>query len=229
MPEATKTKREQRREDTANEIKAVARRQMAETGTAGLSLRAIASEMNITAPAIYRYYENRDTLITALILDGFNALADALEQARDSHPSPDAREQLFAVLIAYRAWANANPLDFQLIYGNPIPGYHAPREVTVPAVVRGFAVIIGLLQQLLQKHTAAVPPVPPQFAAYFRAMIDRDGYPVSETAFYWGIVSWTRLHGIIMLEIFNHLQPTIGDVDAYYHAEIVQLIKEFGL
>ena len=43
------------------QIKVVARQQMAEHGTAGLSLRGIAREMGITAPAIYNYFHGSMT------------------------------------------------------------------------------------------------------------------------------------------------------------------------
>jgi AcrR family transcriptional regulator len=223
-----KQKRRPRLIDASNEIKAVARRHMTNSGTASLSLRAIAAEMGITAPAIYRYFENRDALITDLIVDAFNALADALEQTRDSCSSESPVERLVAVLKAYRNWALAHPTDFQLIYGNPIPGYVAPREVTVPAVIRSFAVIVGLLEQALKGRTA-LPAVPAALVAHFRAMIADGGYPVSEAAFYWGIVCWTQGHGIIMLELFNHLPPTVGNVDVYYQAQIDLLLRNIGI
>src|SRR3954454_14822783 len=139
------TRREQQYAATSAEIKDIARRLMAEHGTAGLSIREVAREMRMTAPALYHYFANRDALITALILDAFNALADALEQARADAATYTPVQQLKAVLIGYRAWALAHPIDFQLIYGNPIPGYEARREVTVPAVARGFQVIIELM------------------------------------------------------------------------------------
>lgn len=227
------TRREQRREETYEKIKIVARQQMAAQGTAGLSLRAIAREMGITAPAIYRYYENLDDLITTLILESFNALADALEAAQADHEGESYTDQLVAVLLAYRQWAVAHPIDFQLIYGNPIPGYVAPRDVTVPAVVRGFAIIVGLIDSLLKAGEADPQPpynsVPPETAAYMQDIIERDGYPVTVLAFYMGIVGWTQLHGVIMLEMFNHLQPAVGDVAAYYHGQVLNLLRVMGV
>jgi AcrR family transcriptional regulator len=227
MIDPTKSRREQRREDTHNEIKEVARRQMAEHGTATLSLRAIALEMKITAPAIYRYFESRDALITALIVDAFNALADALELARDNHPNTDPVERLAVVMLAYREWAITHPSDFQLIYGNPIPGYHAPREVTVPAVVRGFVVTIGLLREVMQTYPLRLPytPIPEELRAHFEAMVADGGYPITEEAFYVGMMMWTQFHGIIMLELFNHIQANVGDVDLYYRTQMKLIFK----
>jgi AcrR family transcriptional regulator len=228
-----RTWRDQRRDETLQTIKTVARRQMAEQGTTAISLRAIARDMNIAVSALYRYFPGLDDLLTALIVDNFTALAAALEAARDAHAGRPYRAQLWAVLLAYRGWAVTNPVDFQLIYGNPIPGYHAPREQTVPAVVRGFSVIVGLIEALFQAGEAVPAPpydaVPPSQRDHIRAMIASDGYPVSELALYLGVAGWTRLHGIIMLELFNHLQPVIGDVGAYYRQEVAALFHEFGV
>ena len=156
--EPSKTRRDLRREETYQAIKAAARQQMAVGGTAAVSLRGIAAHMRMSAAAIYRYFESRDALITALILDSFNALGDALEDARRTAQG-NVLLRLMSVLEAYRAWAVAHPIDFQLIYGNPIPDYHAPPELTVPAVMRGFIVIVGLIEECL--HSAHYTPRAP--------------------------------------------------------------------
>jgi AcrR family transcriptional regulator len=224
---------EQRREGVREEIKQAARRLMAEHGTAGLSLRAIAREINMQPSGLYHYYGSLDELITALIVEAFNALADALEAARETAAGQSSAAQLIAVLQAYRRWAMTHPTDFQLIYGNPIPGYAAPREITVPPVIRGFSVIVGLIENLLQSGALeAVPPydhMPPEIEARLQELIERDGYPVSARALFLGAVGWTQLHGIIMLEMFNHLQPVVGDADVFYRAQVINLLKTMGL
>lgn len=227
------TRRERLRQETSQAIKDTARRLMAAHGTAGLSLRAIAREMGMSAAALYHYFPSLDDLITLLIAENFNALADALERARDTSRARAGVERLEDVLMAYRAWAVEHPVDFQLIYGNPIPGYVAPREVTVPAAVRGFSVIVGLIQQLIETGEIRPQPpydrVPPEVEAHMRALIARDGYPASPQALYLGVVGWTALHGILMLELFNHLQPVIGDVETYYRDQVRRLLITIGL
>ncbi len=219
------TRRERQREATRDEIKSIARQQMAETGTAGLSLREIAREMGLTVTALYRYYDNRDALITALIVDAFTALAEALETARDQSAQHSPAEALQAVLWTYRAWAVQHPTDFILIYGNPIPHYAAPPEITVPLVVRGFAVIVGLVEAAMQAgEIRRAVRVPPPVGAHLQQLIDAGGYPVSLAAMQLGIVGWTRLHGIIMLELFNHLGPSVGDVDEFYRQQMHELL-----
>ena len=116
------SRRDRMRDLTIAEIKATARQQMAESGTAGVSLSAIARAMELSAPALYRYFASRDDLVTALIVDAFNDLADDDPGGRSRLWRPAYADRLLACL-AYREWAIAHPVDFQLIYGNPIPGY----------------------------------------------------------------------------------------------------------
>lgn len=217
---------------TLQEIKDTARALMAETGTAGLSIRGIAKVMELTPPAIYNYFASLDDLITALITDNFNALADALETARDNQ-NGNAVKKLLAVLLAYRQWAVDHPVDFQLNYGNPIPGYIAPGEITVPAVVRSFAVTVGLIEEIFQQGLAVPTPpydqVPTRAETTIRDMIERDGYPISPLSMYLGVIGWGQLHGVIMLEIFNHIQAIVGDTEAHYVQQVHNLLRGMGV
>ena len=220
------------REATRTQILDTARNQMALYGTAGIGMRAIARELDLTPAAIYRYFPSLDDIITELIAGAFNSLADALEAARDNAAADDPVAQLRSVMVTYRAWAIAHPTDFQLIYGNPIPGYHAPREITVPAVVRGFTVIVGQFEAALQ--SGALRPrrpydrIPADTDAYIRELIAREGYPVVPLAMYLGMVAWSAGHGIVTLELFEHLQSVIGDPAVFYAAQIDALLYAFG-
>jgi AcrR family transcriptional regulator len=218
---------------TKEQIKQIAREHMAQEGTAAISLRAIARAMNVSAPALYRYFSSLDELITALILDAFNALADALELADKGVSQDDYYTRMLTVLLRYRTWALEHPIDFQLIYGNPIPGFHAPPEITVPAVQRGFVVIVTILVEAMFVGEAQPAPefndVPPRVADALNEIIEKGGFPITTQMLYLGIVSWTRVHGVIMLELFNHLGPTVGVSEDYYRAEVDQLLKGMGL
>jgi AcrR family transcriptional regulator len=111
-------RREVAHPNIADAIKRIARQQMSERGTAGLSLRAIARELAITAPAIYNYYPRLDDLITALIVDAFQSLADAMQASVSTLDEQGYRARILAMSLAYRQWAIEHPTDFQLIYGN---------------------------------------------------------------------------------------------------------------
>jgi len=122
----TESRRERHRKATYQEILETARQQIKSSGAAALSLRAIAREMRMTAPALYRYFDNRDALVTALIALGYRSLGKALFEALDTITGDDPTIELMAVGMAYRRWGIENPELYTLIFGTPIPGYEAP-------------------------------------------------------------------------------------------------------
>jgi AcrR family transcriptional regulator len=232
----SKVRREEQHAAIRAEIKNAARRLMEKEGTAGISIRAIGREMDMTAPALYHYYPSRDALITDLILDAFGALADRLEQTRQNSLDLRPVEQLREVLLVYRQWAMAYPVDFQLIYGNPIPSYQAPEESTGPAATRSFIIIAGLIAQVMQAPGFSPQPeysrIPAELEPYFQELnrqVQEMGAHLPLLALYLTTVGWPLIHGIIMLELFNHLQPVVGDVDAFYRSEVENLLHRMGM
>ena len=227
------TRRGRIQEQMRDEIKAVAWRQMARDGAPDLSLRAIAGEMGLTAPALYRYYPSRDELITALIIDAFHALGAALEAARGLASDDDFAEQFIVMMRHYRAWALAHPAKFTLIYGTPIPGYHAPEALTVPAVRQSLAPLLALLVAATQAGTIdpdpAYAPAPPQLRERFRAMLPEAGEAqVPLMALHVGFVAWAHLQGLIMLELFGHIAPVVGDPEQFYEFEVQVQVGRLG-
>ncbi len=220
----SRPRREAVRKEIADEIKAVARKQMGEHGTAGLSLRAVAREMGITAPAIYNYFPRLDDLVTALIVDAFTDLAVAMETVRQESVSEASLPKIEAMLYAYRQWAMDHPVDFQLIYGNPIPGYEAPAELTSPLALRPFIGIFQLYSQALQAGEIAMPHeyqhVPASIAEYLLFWRSQTGLDIPDELICMLMTGWARIHGLVMLELFHHTQPVIGDAGALYRYEI---------
>lgn len=218
-------KNETARDSTVDAIKTIARQQMAEQGTAGLSLRAIARAMNMTAPAIYNYFHRLEDLITALIVDAFAGLAESMEAAYASHETASFQEQTLAVACAYRQWALDHPADFQLIYGNPIPNYEAPADITVPLARRPLElmtrlVFIAQIEGKIQIPTSYAT-MPDNIKAYMQTWMQGTVPPeVPAEAIYLILVLWSRMHGMVMLELFGHLSPTVGDVETMYKQEI---------
>lgn len=218
--------------DMAERIKAVARAQMREMGTSGLSLRAIARELDVTAPAIYNYFARLDDLITALIIDAYNALADAIEQAGAAIATDACGPRIYAMLLAYRRWALDHPAEFQLIYGNPIPGYVAPSEVTTPLARRPFIPIGILFGQAFERGEAHLPAkyaaIPPTIEAHIAGWTREAGFPLSPTLLYVLFAGWVLIHGLIILEVLHHTQPPVGDTEAFYIFEVRAFLTEFG-
>ena len=154
----TQEKKQQRRERqhaaVRDEIKAMARTHMARDGAAALSLRAVASDLGLSSAAIYYYFPNRDELITALIVDAFRALGEALRAV--DRPEADIGVRLEAIMLAYRAWAVAQPAEYALLFGTPIPGYHAPAEVTAPEATAAFALWASCLMWHMRRAASAL-------------------------------------------------------------------------
>src|SRR5690606_38690719 len=188
---AGRTARERVRAELIREITGIARRQLATHGAHGLSLRAVAREMGMVSSAIYRYFPSRDDLLTALILDGYNAIGEAVAGAdatrpRDDPtgrwlavwraapacalpPPPDAHAgRWLAVCRASRDWALAHPHEYALLYGSPVPGYRAPRDTVGPAT-RATAVYGRILADAHEAGVLDPPPVGPPPPASFAA------------------------------------------------------------
>src|SRR5262245_35725711 len=105
-----------------DEVKAIALRQLAESGPAGVSVNAIARELGVSGPALYRYCASRDALLAELVIDAYDDLAAALRGAVAETPDRGARPRFEALARAFRAWAVAQPDRYRLLYGPPLPG-----------------------------------------------------------------------------------------------------------
>lgn len=226
-----KSRRERQYEATQEEIKAIARRHMAEEGAAAVSLRAIARDMGITAPALYRYFPSIDDLLTALLVDAFDALAEALVHTADSHPTGDPVGRLLAVLLAYREWAITHPVDYQLLYGKPIPSYTPPEEVTKPAAIRTMAVIVRAIYRAVVAGALTPPPVealPDTVRQTLAPIASAQHEDLPLAVLYIGAAWWPHLHGLVVLELYGHSPALVGDPAAFYRHEVLKLFNALG-
>jgi len=124
------TRRARQRQATVAEIKALARAQLAGGGTGAVNLRAIAREMGTASSALFRYFPSQADLISELLADAYAAVAGAVAAAVDACPPGDHAGRWAALCYAYREWSLANPAEFALTHGTPVPGYQAPVQAT---------------------------------------------------------------------------------------------------
>ncbi|NJL04075.1 MAG: TetR/AcrR family transcriptional regulator [Chloroflexaceae bacterium] len=218
---------------TTAQIKAAARQLMAQHGTAGLSLRAIARQLDLSPAALYHYFPSLNELITALIVDAFNGHAQAVRSARDAAAAQghDLPTQLIAAALAYRAWACANPTDFQLVYGNPIPSYTAPAHVTTPAAQAVGAPFLETITAALAQGVLHVPAshtaVPAGVQQHYRAYLASDD-PLQIAALHLLNSAWVLLHGMVVLELYQHLPPVVGDLESFYQHQLRAFLRQAG-
>ncbi len=218
-------------EQMVHSIKQSARDLMCNYGTAGLSLRAIAKSLDVSPMALYHYFPNLEALITALIVDAFNAQADMMSAAQN--PSDTNVEQLLSLLSAYRQWALENPLDFQLIYGNPIPGYVAPPEVTVPAASRSFLLLATHLQKMfVSGEIAATPLVKTIPAALHDQLINSsaaEGHHLAPEVLQIFLFLWSFGHGAVMLELLHHTSAFVKEPSLLFDVQLRALLTLIGI
>jgi AcrR family transcriptional regulator len=210
-------------------IKETAWKQIAEFGAPALSLRAIARALRITAPAIYNYFPDRDELVTALIIDAFMSFGDWQLEARDSVSETDLPRRLKVIGLAYRDWAHAFPQRYQLIFGTPIPGYECPTERTFPASARSLSALVSVVEELRTSgklNVEAFPKVQPEYKSRFE-MWKTYGGSADILSLSVAMIIWSRVHGIVSLEVQGNLPPFGPKGDALYRYELESIYQQF--
>ncbi|GHF69820.1 TetR family transcriptional regulator [Kitasatospora xanthocidica] len=227
MP-AIRTARARAREELTREIKQEARRQLASVGAQQLSLRAVARELGMASSALYRYFPSRDELLTALIIDAYNELGDAADHALAGTEQAAPRDRWCALWTATRDWARANPHEFALVFGTPVPGYAAPRTTVEPAARLPLA-LIGVVRDAPLRPTPPGPPpqgaLPGQLTALAAAFAP--GLPPHVVAR--GVSAWVQLIGLIGFELHGHLVGSIDPADDFFTWTAAQTADTLGL
>jgi AcrR family transcriptional regulator len=223
----TATRRERQRAATIEEIKNAALEQMAAEGSSSLSIRGIARAIGMSPAGLYRYFDGLDDLITALIADAYNDLADYVEEA-SLEGTP--RRRLGEAMVAYRRWCLDHPNRFLLLYGTPIPGYEAPEGgPTEQASRRIGEVFFAIVKEAWDRGELVVPrqvrPVDALAREFAGALAP--GLPPELMAMY--ISTWAHFHGLVTLEILNQLRWIYPDAGDFYRGEVERILdRSFG-
>ncbi len=237
---APRTARERARAELTREIKEGARRQLADTGAGGISLRAVARELGMVSSALYRYYPSRDDLLTALIIDAYDAIGEAAERAiGDGKPDESwGRDRWLAACHAIRGWALAHPHEYALIYGSPVPGYRAPEATIGPAsrVPLAFAGVLAAATEAGELGDDAGAHAGPDAAdALTGGLADQAtalsaalASPVAPDVLVRAVIAWTQLFGMISWELFGQFVGSFEPADALFARAVDQLATFVG-
>ncbi|AGZ48905.1 TetR/AcrR family transcriptional regulator [Mycobacterium kansasii] len=198
-------KRQEAREHIEAKIVELGRRHLVDHGAAGLSLRAIARDLGMVSSAVYRYVSSRDELLTLLLVDAYSDLADTVDRARAEAGLDSWSEDVIAIAHAVRRWAVAHPAQWALLYGSPVPGYHAPPERTVGVgtrVVRAFfdaiAPAIATGDIILTNNVASQP-----MSSDFERLRREFDFPGDDRVVAKCFLLWAAVVGAISLEVFG--------------------------
>jgi AcrR family transcriptional regulator len=214
------TIRQRYRAQVRREAKQAALGQLEQSGPAGLSVSAIGKELGVSGPALYRYFASRDELLTELIIDAYDDLAQALRVAAEQHAGMRPRVRFEALARAYRSWALAQPHRYRLLFGPPLPGYDAHAQRLVDASQAAMNQLLGVLRELDDRIAPAPPePLASQLTAWGVA---HDPYIGPATALR-AVLVWSRLHGLVSLEIAGNFASMGIDPGQVFEAQLATL------
>jgi AcrR family transcriptional regulator len=231
------SRRDQARVDTVREIKETARRVLVEHGPDGLALRAVAREMGMTAPALYRYFTSREDLVEHVVADLYGELCEALEAARDGANPATPGVQLLECSRAFRTWATTHHLEFGLLFGSAPEalGADTAKRHEGPAHEAGErfgAIFAVLVAQLYLEGGFPVPAdeeIDPALQAQLRSWCDHFPVQLPLGVMHVFLSCWIRLYGMVCMEVFGHLRFALDDAEPMFESELRELGRVLGI
>jgi AcrR family transcriptional regulator len=214
------------RAELTEEILTAAQGELAEHGAAALSLRAVARRLEMAPSALYRYYPNRDALLTALIVDAYLAVA-AAARAADHDAGSVPLDRWLAVTAGVRGWGHRHPHEWALVYGSPVPGYRAPGDTTA-ASLQVTQVLCDIFVAA-RPRSSDLPAAGPSVAAAV-GPIEADLLPgFSPEVITAALMAWTQLFGMVSLELFGHYRGATTDFDVVFDYSMRLTARLVGL
>jgi AcrR family transcriptional regulator len=235
------SRRDRVRASTIQEIKQTARRLLVSHGSEAVSLRAIAREMGMTAPALYRYFDSHEELLRHVVADIFTELAaelrEKIDAAAGAASGAPGLEPMAAKLIAgcraFRGWALAHRPEFSMIFGSPLPGLEMVHGDPVMECGLQFGqVFLDLFSELwlrrpfdVQEADEINPALRPQLERY-RDMVGSD-LPIGAMQTF--LRCWVLLYGMVCLEVFGHLRFALEDPSPMFELMLSDMALMLGL
>jgi len=239
------SRRDRVRAATTQEIIQTARKLLVQDGPEAISLRAIAREMGMTAPALYRYFGSHEDLLRHVVADIFTELAThvrtAVHMAADTSTSGLSEAEVMVVkMIAgcreFRAWTLTHVPEFSMIFGSPLPGmdvlHEMHRDPTVDCGYQFGQVFLDLFGDLYRRRPFSIPaddeiqPSLRQQLARYRELVQSD-LPLGALQTF--LRCWVLLYGIVSLEAFGHMQFALDDPSPMFELMLSDLAPMIGL
>jgi AcrR family transcriptional regulator len=226
------SRREQTHQNTYDEIKAIAWEAVTQGGTSALSLGAIARKMGLTTPALYRYFKNRDALISDLIGDAYGSFTSALNEVLARTDSADHKARFRALFTVYREWAVTNPQKYFLMFGVPAPDYKLSTDAGEKAD-QSFLILLEEIQNAEKDgridfslaHVVYTPSLRERLQA-----VNHRGRSYSEKETYLALTVWSFIHGLVSLEISGGYRLILGEsTEDFFQLQVEHFIQSIGI
>lgn len=228
-----RSRRDRMRATTLREITETARRLLVDQGREAVTLRAIAREMGMTAPALYRYFDSHEALLGRLSGDIFTELVDELKAGIMAAPPGEVSGRFLAAARGLRRWALAHEREYALLFGTPLPGLEVDREDFAAECSRRFGwTFLALFMELWQTSPFPVPAdedIDPVLSGQLKRYRDGLGIslPLGTLAAF--LQCWVRLQGSVSLEVFGHLSFALADPEPLFELMLADTCLRLGL
>jgi AcrR family transcriptional regulator len=239
LPVEPLSRRDRARVDTVREIKQTARKVLVEQGVDGLALRAVARQMGMTAPALYRYFDSREDLVEHVVADLYDELSDHLEDVRDAAEPATPGVQLMSVARAFRQWATTHRAEFGLLFGSAGEGViavedlHGPGDHPPQVAGRRFGgVFAELIARVYLEQGFPVPDedeLEPALRVQLTEWCAKLPVALPLGVMHVFLSCWIRLYGMVCMEVFGHLRFALDDAAPMFESELRALGEILGV
>jgi len=242
---AAPSRRDRLRAATIEEIIYTARQLLVQSGPEAVSLRAIARDMGMTAPGLYRYFGSHEELLRHVCASIFTELSEdihrAIQAAVAAAPGDGAPEQerarltlkMVAACREFRRWALNHKAEFGLLFGIPLPGLNDGRYDIADECALAFAgTFFALFLELWRKAQFPVPAtadIDPGLREQLSRYRDALGSDIPVGAVLTFLRCWTVLYGAVSMEVFGHMSFALEDAAPMFEFILGDLAALVGL
>lgn len=229
-------RRAERRQATYDEMLSLAREALREGRP--VSLRAIAADMGLTAPALYRYVDSHAALQEALSASIFDEVLAGMRAAADAWPQERHGHRLVRSLYAFREWALSRPEEFRLVFGRARSGEAvASFDDTVPDAIRFVWHLMSCLTGMYRdgKFAAATDEEIPEAAVAglqrLAELCAASGHAIEAPLELWwrAASSWIMLCGVIRMEVDGMVSPAVIEDGAMFREALTACGRPGGV
>lgn len=236
------SRRDRLRAATTHEIIETARKLLVEQGPEAISLRAIAREMGMTAPALYRYFGSHEELLRHVVANIFTEIADhvrtAIGAVAETVGPQLTEEEVMAIKMMagcrqFRAWALEHVPEFSMLFGSPVPGLDPVVDDPTVRCGREFGrVFLDLFTELYRRRPFGIPAdsdIQPSLRRQLERYRESMGSQLPLGALQTFLRCWVLLYGTVSLEVFGHMEFALDDASPMFELMLSDLGPLVGL
>ncbi|SDQ50580.1 TetR/AcrR family transcriptional regulator [Thermostaphylospora chromogena] len=230
----TTSRRERLRQATLRQIHTVARKLLIAQGPSAVTINALAREIGVSGPALYRYYSSRDELIEAVTAGFYHELTTVLEETRTAWASAPANQRILAMCRTLRGWSTAHPAEFSLMFANPHSTTKEP-DSDSPRYQAGHKFELIFMEEIVKIWEGQGFPAPhlddlaPSLRDQLRDYSTKIDGLLPPEALHVFLSAWIRLYGLLCMEVMHQLDFAYSDLEPVFEECLRDICDMFAL